>query len=249
MRATNRRMKLFLCVFGAACLAHYIPEQVAFAHPVGEQIWALCFVYSVVIPIGVSQLCATLIFLSHELFLQKLTRRLSVARASEIEFDWPYICEAYKRRVVHFEKECAFWRIYFGLKVFGFFTLIWLYASTLIHQDVDVPLLVFLIAGIVLWLSPLVELVAASSRLSCAHHSFSEQLLRVQSEQLTHVVRDTSPATHSRNMHQCHHLYSYVCAHRMTFHLFGSELNASNALKLSAFFVIAKMISYSIYNI
>ena len=236
--STNKRIIGFLFIYNIACLAHNIGAM--WDYNIFNVISVVCAIYGLFIPIGISQCCSTVILLEYELFLQTLTQTLI---SGKNETTYHFITKEYKLKIFSFRKECKFWRWYFGLKVFVFFTYIWLYTSMMIHRDLDVSTKIFVYAGFVVWLSPFIELVIASSHLSVAFGEFQEQLLVVQANHIYENAEDT------KRILECNHLYNYICANRMVFRLFGSELNLINAIKLSIFFVLAKMISYSIYNI
>eukprot|EP01084_Bolivina_argentea_P084971 153616_1 len=246
---TNKRIILFLMTYMFTCSIHYMGELVEDTVTF-DYIWLIFWIYCLIIPIGLSQCCATLILLQYELFIHKLICLLSNQNG---EINYNSMNNEYKRMTFSFEKECKFWKWYFGLKICGFCSYVWIYVSGLIHSESNIYMTLFRVVGIVFWLCPIIELVRASSNLSSAYHCFLEKLLANQENQMNvnvkQNVHDNNAILYINKLQACNHLYNYVFAHRMVFTLFGSELNVGNAIKLFIFFVIAKLISYSIYNI
>ena len=242
--STKRRLIAFLTVYMIACSIHYFGEFMDFPTVIMNNLFLISMIYSFAIPIAISQCCISLILLQYELFLRKLIHILEFD--AEKNMDCMTIINEYKTNLFSFQKECKFWQWYVGFKVFALLIWIWIYLTYLIHDNGDIYLVIYSIVGIVFWSLPFIELVIASSHLSNAFWQLKAQLLFVQGKQLE---EENMKQISNRELQEFNHLYNYICAHRMVFKLFGSELNLSNGIKLSVFFVLAKMISYSFYNI
>ena len=250
--STNKRLILFLCIYHIACFIHYLGE-LWYSNPIHSVsddefiVNVFLIVCNVAIPIAISQCCSSVILLQYELFIREIT----IDMRSKSDIDFSGIIKEYKTKMFKFEKECKFWQWYFGFKMFSFFTFAWLYVSVMIHsEDLNFSTSMYVIAGIIFWLSPFVELVVASCKLSYAFEAFLNQVLSVQGQYIhRNEDKDKDSIMNMNRLQECNHLYNYIGRNRMVFRLFATELNLNNAIKLSCIFLGAKMISYSIYNI
>ena len=245
-------MILFLILYMILCSLHYFPEcvkdsgipQILAYTPL--VCWVLGWIYCLIFSHAIATCCVMLILLKHELFLLKLNHIVSIENQDKISYI--EITDQYKKTVFAFEKECKFWKWYFALKFAGLLCYVWEYSSQIIHnEDLNIYLSLHYFAGIPFWIAPFFVLVIVSSNLSRSYHNFKQQLLLTFGAHMNQSKDDKKGDLNT--IQECNYLYHYICAHPMVFIVFGYEFNLNTAMKLCIVFILAKLISYSIYNI
>ena len=253
IKNTNKRMIIFLFTFFTMGIVHYAAELLAAPPTISDYAWIFTFFYVIAIPVAVSQCCSSVIFLQYELSIIRLMNNLSSENSTNSsDIDYLAITTEYKKLMFSFNKESQFWTWYFGLKFLGFFCLVWLYSSELIHYVQSTEDTIFCFIGISFWMAPFCELVFASSHLSSAYHAFVEKLLYAQTNHLSRMSKtnDFKEAFQAcKSSQECAYLYNYALSNKLSFRLFGSELNFQTAIRLVLFFCGAKFMSYAIYNV
>lgn len=249
IKKTNSRIIVFLICFLVTCMIHLGSEILAQPPRLIDWFWYSTFVVCFLFPVGISQCCASIIFLQYELSISKLVHILSINDKNVINIDFTAITDDYKRLIYGWRKESKFWNWYFGIKFFGFFCFVWLYVSELINYITSTADVIFCVVGILVWMIPFCELVIASSHLSSMYHEFCNQLLQTQFNMKKEINKQQDIHHILTITQQCNYLYNFSTVNELYFKLFGSQLNLKASIRLFVFFCVAKFISYSIYNI
>ena len=217
---------------------------------------AILWLLTIYFPGIISQLCCSVMFLKYQLFLRGLMDELD-ENTDKSDYDiFSAMRKQYQSAINQFKKDGKFWEWYIGLLSIDYFLFVWIYSDEIIHEELDTWQILHHISGVIFYAIPLIEFVLSASNIRWQYHQLQNKVFHLLDDQIDQEFGNINENISSNDLqvkllkfksHQI--LCNHVKSNKLCVVLFGWTISTKTALQLFVFFVVTKVITYSIYHL
>eukprot|EP01084_Bolivina_argentea_P171700 297481_1 len=261
VRWTNCRLKLITIVYVMIeilhCFAYVGKQQLSHETLFGTVIDSFSSVYGIYTPMMVSQCVLTFMFLKYDLYLYTVIEQIK--RNQNIDIQSMFVL--YRKMYKSFQNDYKIWKYILMFEYLATFYVIWVIAATWIYRTsglFEIHALLWTFSGIY-YLFPFIEYVYCSSKINNQYTLLMETLWEYDIRFIEGKMyeNDTKLSISGQRLKVFGYddiaifesFFQYTRDHPFIVTLIGARITSGNAVKLIVAFFVAKMISYSIYNV
>eukprot|EP01084_Bolivina_argentea_P171699 297476_1 len=261
VRWTNCRLKSITVVYIMVETLHFFgyfdKQQLSHETSFAVAIDSFSSIYGVYTPMMVSQCVLTFIFLKYDLYLYTVIEQIKRNQNTDIQS----MFALYRKMHMSFQKEYKIWKIILMFEYLATFYVIWAIAATSMYQTsglFEIHKLLWIFSGIY-YLFPFMEYVYCSSKINNQYSLLMETLWEYDIRFIEgKIYEDNTKLSISGqgikvfgygDIAIFESFFQYTRDHPFIVTLIGARITSGNAVKLIVAFCVAKMISYSIYNV